>query len=386
MSLRTIACVSAALALSASACTGANGAPSPSSSHTNADLVTVKVAYFEDATLDEPFELALPALQGFRLAFSRAAEAGTLPVGVEIVELDTQGDAAMALALAQKVADDPSYVAAIAAPFWSEPDEVGEVLDRAGLLTFGLSELGAPSDEWGGRLRFVPVQARQVDAIAAHLRTRAEPGGVCVAHDATTYGAALAADLTETLGPIRGPSDLVADDESETASLVESIEASGCAFVAWGGFGTIAVALRSALTDSGSASVRLVGSDAMKTDAYVEDAVGAGEGTVVSCGCVDLTTSLDLAAQVFIHDYQSENGSAPGVFSAEGLDAGSVLLDALRSGPPTRDAVRAAVISTGSFEGLSRTYVFAGDELEGPEAALFEDRGQRWVPFEQETA
>jgi branched-chain amino acid transport system substrate-binding protein len=380
VNVRGTARLIALFALSASACTGARGETSPSASHTSADPVTVRVAYFDDLTLDEPYQHELPALQGFRLALSRAVEADTVPVDVEVVELDTQGDAAKAIELAQEVAGDPSYIAAVAAPFWSQPDEVGEMLDRAGLLTFGLSGLGAPSDEWGGRLRLVPIQALQVEAVTAYLR-RVEPGGVCVARDATPYGASFAAELAEALGRLRSGSVLVAQDESEIVEIVESVQGSGCTFVAWAGYGTAASALRIGLTDAGLESVPLIGSDAMKTEGYLGDAGGAGEGTIVSCGCVDLTTSTELAAQVFIHDYQSEYGTAPGVFSAEGLDAGNLLLDALRSGPPTRGAVRAAATSLGSFEGLARTYVFAGGELEGSTIALFEDRGQRWAPL-----
>lgn len=381
MNLKSTARFLAVLALSATACTGAKGEPSPSASHTSADPVAVKVAYFDDSTLDEPYQHELPALQGFRLALSRAVDAGDVPVHVDVVELDTQGDEAMAVALAQEVAGDPSYVAAVAAPFWEEPDQVGEMLDDAGLITFGLSELGAHSGEWGGRLRLVPTRDRQVEALAAYARRRAEPGGVCVGRDATPYGTSFATELTHALGRWRSQSVLVADDETKIAGIVEAMPGSGCAFVAWAGFGTPAAALRVGLTDAGIESVRLIGSDAMKTEGYLEATGNAGDGTIVSCGCVDLTTSTELPAQVFIHDYQSEYGTAPGVFAAEGLDAGNLLLDALRSGPPTREAVRAALTSVSSFEGLAGSYVFAEGELVGSRVGLFEDRGQRWAPF-----
>lgn len=380
MTVRRIARLIAVFALSASACTGANGVPPPTPSHSNADPVAVKVAYFEDSTLDEPYQHELPALQGFRLALSGAAEAGTTSVEFEVIELDTLGEPATAIALAQEVADDPAYVAAVAAPFWSEPDAVGAMLDDAGLLTFGLSELGAHSNEWSGRLRLVPEQAKQVEAMATYARSWAEHGRVCVARDATPYGISLAADLRKALGPAMSGSVLVAAEGAAIAGVVDRVRVGRCGLVVWTGFGTAAAALRVGLTDGGLASVRVIGSDAMKTDGYLEDAGGAGDGTIVTCGCVDLTTSTELAAQVFIHDFQSEYGSAPGVFAAEGLDAGNLLLEALRSGPPTRDALRAAVTAVASFDGLARTYVFAGGELEGSRISLVEDQGQRWVP------
>jgi branched-chain amino acid transport system substrate-binding protein len=365
----------------APACIGAKGEPVSSRSTSPDDPIELKVAYFSDSELDEPYQHELPALQGLRLAFTRAAQANTSPATIDLVELDTHGDAVSALALARQVASDPAYVAAVAAPFWEAPDEVRQLLDDAGLVVVDLSESGELASTWTGRLRMVPPLDAQVEAMAAYLRKHAGPGSVCVAHDGKAYGISLASDLSAALGRWKAKGSFVVADEPSAGVVVGELRHAGCAVVAWTGFGTMAAALRVALTDAGMASVPMVGSDAMKTDGFLEDAMAAGEGTVVFCGCVDLTTSTELSAQVFIHDYQSEYGSAPGLFASEGLDAGNLLLAALRSTAPTRDGLRSALASIRSFEGLARSYAFddAG-EIVNPRIRRFVDRGQRWVP------
>ncbi|MBI3649195.1 MAG: ABC transporter substrate-binding protein [Actinobacteria bacterium] len=367
-----------ALALPLPACTRGPGSQTVA---TSAEPVRVKVAYFEDSTVGEPYEHALPALEAFRLAILKAADAGDLPVGVDVEELDTRGDPAIALDLARRVAADASYVAAVAAPFWSEPDAVGEVLDRAGLLTFGLSTLGAPSQAWGGRVRLVAPQAILVQSMAAYLRgSEGGAGGVCLVGDGSAYGSALARDLGAALGGDVPYHTAIHEGDEGTGAAVAGIRQAGCASVAWAGFATGAAALRVALRGAGLGDVPTVAPDAAKTDSYLTTAGPAGEGTVVACACVDLSTSTELKAEVFIHDFQSEFGTPPGSYVAEAWDAAGMLLGLLRAGARTRRDIRAAIGASGPYSGLARTYTFDGSgEIDRPEVALFVDRGERWA-------
>ena len=82
--------------------------------------------------------------------------------------MDTEGDAERALEFAEEVVADPSYVAAVVAPFWSEPPEVASALAGAGVPTFSLSPQ-SPSPEVGTQglwRRFVPDASLQVSALA----------------------------------------------------------------------------------------------------------------------------------------------------------------------------------------------------------------------------
>jgi branched-chain amino acid transport system substrate-binding protein len=262
-----------------------------------------------------------------------------------------------------------------------ETDAVRTVLDDAGLATFGLSTLGAPSDGWSGRRRLVPVQARQVKALSAYLRGRA-PGPICLAGDGSTLGTDLAHALTSSLGSRVAFETTVPSDGGSLADVAAHLRDAGCGTVAWAGSATPAAALRLAMTQAGLGGVAMVGSDAAKTDTFLTTAGRAGEGTVVSCPCADLSTSTALRAQVFVHDYQSDFGTPPAPFAAEGWDAGGMLVDALVAGGSTRAEVRTAIEATHTYAGLANDYAFAPDgELLGTSAhvGLWVDRGQRWA-------
>jgi branched-chain amino acid transport system substrate-binding protein len=163
---------------------------------------------------------------------------------------------------------------------------------------------------------------------------------------------------------------------------VAQVRDTGCGTVVWAGSATAAASLRVAMSQAGLGAVHLVGSDAAKTDTYLTIAGPAGDGTVVSCPCADLSTSTALRAQVFVHDYQSEFGTPPAAFAAEGWDAGRMLVGAMIGGGTSRAGVRNAIDATDHYAGLANDYVFGTNgELVGGSAhvALWVDRGQRWA-------
>ena len=105
------------------------------------DPVPVKIAFLHDMSVPGSEQTVAPALLGMQLAFQDAVDAGDLSVVPEVVGLDVDGDGANAIERAHEVVDDPAYVAAVIGPFWSEPVEVGDVLQEAGVPTISMSEL-----------------------------------------------------------------------------------------------------------------------------------------------------------------------------------------------------------------------------------------------------
>ncbi|HEY5859045.1 MAG TPA: hypothetical protein VIX62_02010, partial [Actinomycetota bacterium] len=81
----------------------------------------VRVAFLQDLTVPSHVDLVSPSFLAFDLALHDAVETGGLDIDVEVVQMDTDGDPERAAAFAEEIAADPSYVAAVAAPFWTEP-------------------------------------------------------------------------------------------------------------------------------------------------------------------------------------------------------------------------------------------------------------------------
>jgi branched-chain amino acid transport system substrate-binding protein len=341
----------------------------------------VKVAFFQDGSVESPNTHGQPAFLGLKLALSQAVDAGGLPVLPELVGFDTEGDPAVAADLAQQVAEDPGYIAAVASPYWPDTAEVRDALAAAGIPTLSLS--GGPADAGAPWFRIVAGQRSLAAALAGYVRGLRTGGGVCTAGDGTTYATATESLLEPELRGELSASVTVDPASPDTAgAAVAAIAGARCTTVVWTGFGTGAAGLRDALSAAGE-DVLMVGSDAMKDGTFLDLAGEAAQGTVVACACVDQLSSTSAAAQRFIHDYQSDYAVPPGVFAAEGWDAGGLLLRAMRSGAQTRDAMLERLTSASPFAGLAATYTVDahGTLASDSQVHLYRADAGRWVPL-----
>jgi branched-chain amino acid transport system substrate-binding protein len=377
----TAAALVALLATLAPACTGGSGPPSVP------DPVLVKIAFLHDMSVPGSAQTVAPSLLGLQLALQEAVERGDLPVLPEVVGLDVEGDDAKANELAQEVADDRSFVAAVIGPFWPEPASVGDLLDAAGVPTLSLSELepALGTQGWSSWRRVVAGASRETAALAAVIRGSSRSlSGTCVVGDGSSLSETLGGLLGTNLGAGRVVASAVLADEDSLAGVVQDVDRAGCGTVAWTGFSPGATLLRTGLTEAGSGSVPLVASSATMTESYLSTTAGAGDGTIVACACVDLGSSTRPDARRFIHDFQSRYGSPPGVFGPEGWDVGGMLLAAFRSGAVDRRTVADALAASDGYDGLANTYRFGEDgELVSGSTGMhvFRAKGVRWVPL-----
>ena len=386
MSRRTTIAVAlvAVVAAVGSACTSRGDPPRPSGAAP--PPVAAKIAFFQDLSVPAATQVVTPSYLALRLALAGAAEHGALSVVPEVEAMDAEGDPERAIELAREVVADPSFVAAVIAPFWSEPAAVGDILDAAGISTLSLSGLDATLSRrgWSNWRRLVPGIGRQALSMATALRGVAEPrSGLCLAGDGSPYAASVTRLLTMDLGAASVDATTTVVEESSAADAVAHMAAAGCGVVGWTGFADGATWLRTTMSTDGMGRVPFLGMDAMKTDSYLTSTAGNGEGTVVTCGCVDLATSAAPEAGRFIHDFQSEYGSPPGVYAAEAWDAGGMLVAAFAAGEADRGGVARQLSLLDPYHGLVTTYLFTPDRELDPastEVRLFRGEGVRWVP------
>jgi ABC-type branched-subunit amino acid transport system substrate-binding protein len=352
---------------------------------------TVRIAFLQDLSVPDHVDLVSPSFLAFDMMVQRRLEDRGV-VG-EVVQFDTAGDAPTAIEIAEQVAADPSFVLAVAAPFWHEPAEVARILAEAGVPTISLSPVsgspwsesspppGSAAELWR---RFVPDRSAEA-ALLAGLAARRSPDGtaqpVCLVDDGSPYGHGLAVQVERGLGD--WPSTSI--DASDAERAAAAVATAGCSMVVWGGFPPGARELARAMRAGGSTRGRPVdlAGDALKTT--IPPTSPAGEGAVVgsvACSCVDVSTRLQLASRRFVNAYQSEHGLTPGVYAAEAWDAGRVVADSMAAGATDRGAMRARVMALTTYEGVARTYRFdERGELVGAEPRLFVAAGTRWLPL-----
>jgi ABC-type branched-subunit amino acid transport system substrate-binding protein len=382
-----------ALIALASCTRGESGDPGASPS-VSRPVVILKIAFLQDLSSEEAAVRSAPAFQGAKLAFDTAALGDGLPVSVELISVDTGGDAATAAAAAREILSDPAFVGAIGAPSLTEREQsaAGDLLDRGGLPTLTLSPLGPnlSSRGWTAWRRTVADVTLEGRAIAAFVDSVPSPRrGACVLGDGSSGSKSL-------LGAVAASttSDVVVrwhTDATETGSLrvAQAVSRARCGTVVWGGSSTVGGLVRRALHEAGARRISFVGGDAMKDPVYLAVAGRAGLGTVAACPCADLSTATDFASQRFIQDYQADFGVPPGAFAAEAWDAAGIFVRAFRAGGASADAVRAILWGTETYRGLANTYAFQPDgELTRSSAPirLYRDEGGRWIPLRSPVA
>jgi ABC-type branched-subunit amino acid transport system substrate-binding protein len=383
---RPVAVSALLCALLAAGCTGAASTSGLSATGARPPA-QLKVAFLEDLSSDEAAVRSAPAFQGAKLAFDTAALGDGLPVSVELISVDTGGDAATSATAAREIVSDPAFVGAIGAPSLTEREHsaAGDLLDRGGLPTLTLSPLGPnlSSRGWTTWRRTVADVTMEGRTIAAFVDSVPSPRrGACVLGDGSPGSKSLldsVAASTTSRVVLRWHT---AATESGSLRVARAVSKAECGVVVWGGSSTTGALVRRALNGAGGRRISFVGGDAMKDPAYLAVSGRAGLGTVVACPCADLSTATDIAAQRFIQDYQADFGVPPGAFAAEAWDAAGMFVRAIRQGAATRSEVLASMWDVDRFQGLAGAYEFELDGDLAPGTArvhLFRDEGGRWI-------
>jgi hypothetical protein len=330
------------------------------------------IAFFQDLTVDDPLDLVSPAFLALDLRLQRAREVGRTNVP-RLAPFDMQGRADLAVTAAQEVADDPTYVAAVAAPFWTPPAEALRILQAARVPVFDLSGAGPPV---GAIVSGLYGQG----AFLARSGILARGARICVTGDGTGMAAPFAeAFIADPRSP---PTETI--EAGAADDVTAAVARLGCDHVVWAGGTTGAIALRLALDRGGMRGVGLAGSQAIRTDAYLSGAGVAADGTLATDGCAQVELSVSPRAQAFVNAYQAGTGLAPGPCAAEGWEVAGMVLNAMAGGATDPRAMAA------SLADLAGPGEVGGGFRFDPRAAMLTPRGHpalsvasgsRWIPL-----
>jgi branched-chain amino acid transport system substrate-binding protein len=331
------------------------------------------VAFLQDLSPEGAPERTLPVLQAVDLAFRTGALDGERPLEVEVVPFDTEGSPETAAAIADEVATGEGFVAAIAAPDLSGQAALVDALSGAGVPLISLSGRGSVGavrpGTWVRLVAPVEDQARALAETVSNLRRAGS--GVCLVAappDGTTFARTVRRSL---------PGDLEVTEVEGAGAAAEA----GCGVAIWTGDAAGAAELATALAASSPEGPVLAGGPTLLDPVFLEEAGAAAEGAIAVCSCADLSTSLELAAQRFIQDFQSEHGSPPGPYAVEGWDAATLVIAALRAGEPADPDLAAWLATRAEVDGLGGPYPLAAGELAEPGSLVrgFRVRGGRWL-------
>jgi len=354
--------------------------PGGPQSPATAQIEELRIAFVERLDPDVTADRVLPALHGIELALDAAVTAGEVPVDVELVRIDPWQDPDAL----EEALDDPSYVAAIGAPYLSGQLSLGERLDAAGIPFVSLSANGPDlgSNGWGGWFRVVADVAEEASAITRWLEgSGVAADEVCLGGDTSAGAAPFLHEIAARLAG-RPAARVRLGPEVGVGELADRLRRTGCDVVVWGGDGSAGGSVVAAL--AGRRTPIVVGGSNLRDAAFAETGGRAARGALSASSCADLTTETRLSAQRFVQDYQSQFARPPGPFAVEAWDATRWLLRAIAGGAVTRAALVDELRGQLSFEGLAGTYDLGtdGERVSGATAVtIWRLEAGRWVPL-----
>jgi branched-chain amino acid transport system substrate-binding protein len=375
-------------ALVAAACGGGGGGGGGGSPGAQK---TVKLA-FMGALTGAASGAVIPGFQGATLAIEEANDGqfGKMPVKVEIVQEDTQGSETQAPAAARKVVADPDIVGVLGPNFSGESQAAGPILDKAGLpfVTWSATNPTLSTNGWTHWFRANGNDNSQGPAGADYILKVLKPNCAFVLSDDTTYGKGLGQIVLNALNlaNLTTKSDLGAVPQGGTgetkdfSSFITKVKQSNCSAMYYGGYDAEAGNLRAQMVQQGLGNVDMVGGDGWFTGTFLKDAGSAGDGSVATCPCGDITKSTATGANTFITDYKQRWGQDPGIYSADAFDVARMYVNAFIAGN-TDSASLTSYFDSVNYTGLARNYSFqANHELDPSDVKIYywKDVNEQW--------
>ena len=251
---------------------------------------------------------------------------------IELRTFDTEGDPQKATAIAPQIVDDESIIGLIGPAFSGETKATGGVFDQAGLVAATASATNVTLSEQGWKtfLRGLANDGVQGPSVANYMKTTLGDKKVCVVDYSTDYGTGLAKAVRETLGEVAVPACEISvkKGDKDFSAAVTQVKGQTPDSVFFSGYYAEAAPFVQQLRDAGFAG-RFVSADGTKDPEFVKQAGESSRDAVLSCPCGP-------ASAEFAAEYTAKFDQAPGTYSTEGYDLGTIMAKGIGSGAATR--------------------------------------------------
>jgi len=381
--LRVLAAV-AVFALVAAGCSKSNNG-------STGGKTAVKLAFF-GALTGPAAGLVVPGWQATQMvvADANAGKYGNLPVTITAVPEDTQGDPTVIPPLAIKVANDQSFVGILGPNFSGESAAAGPTWDKAG-IPFVTGSATNPTLDANGWTHWFRAQANdntQGPVMADYIADVLKPNCAFVLSDDSTYGKGLAQIGLQELQKkgVSTPSpDLGAIPNGDTGQTkdfspyITKAKQTGCTAMLYGGYNPESGPMRAQMNQQGLSNMTMVSGDGSFSPDFLTSAGAAGNGTVVTCPCGDLTK--DPNAKAFVDEFKAKWHADPSVYAGDYYDIARMYVEAFKAGDTTRSAIT-NYFKTADYKGVSKEIKFQSNgELDPAFAKVYywKDVNQKWV-------
>lgn len=270
---------------------------------------------------------------------------------IELKTFDTEGDPQKATAIAPQIVDDAAIIGLVGPAFSGETKATGGVFDQAGLVSATASATNVTLSEQGWKTFFrgLANDGVQGPSVANYMKNTVGDKKVCVVDDSTDYGSGLAEAVRDTLGPLADSACNISvkKGDKDFSAAVTQIKEQSPDSVFYSGYYSEAAPFVQQLRDAGFTGT-FVSADGTKDPEFVKQAGNASKDALLSCPCGP-------ASAAFSDEYTKKFNQAPGTYSTEGYDLGTILAKGIDSGATTREALL-NFVRTYDGQGVARKY------------------------------
>ncbi|MFG1855949.1 branched-chain amino acid ABC transporter substrate-binding protein [Actinomadura geliboluensis] len=360
--------VSAALALSAVACSDDGGDSGGSGNE-------VTIGFMGDLT-GENSGLVIPPKQGAQLAIEQY-NATNPKVKINLKTYDSQGKPEQATSLALGAVKNDKIAGLIGPAFSGESQSVGPILEEAKIPSVSPSATGITLAEKGWKFwhRVVADDAAQSAGVGNFLTNSVKAKKVFLVSDNQDYGKGLA-DAIEKAVKEKGATtqkDAVDDKGTDYSSTVNKINQFKPDVVYFGGYYAVAGRLFKQLREGGYTGKMMSGDGSLATGLIEGTGQKNAQGTLISCGClIDPTGKTNPKAKKFADDYKAKFGSDVAIYSTEGFDAATAFVEAVKAGKTKPEEINDFLKSL-DIQGVGKPIKFAENgELAAQDIFIYE--------------
>ena len=357
------------------------GDDDPTTTAGSGDGETVALAFVGPLTGPNA-ALGINIRNGAKVAIEEANEEGG-EYNFVLKEFDTQGDPAQAPTVKDKYINDDEIIGMVGPTFSGETKAVLNDLNNANLVMISASatNVDLPNEVPDGKIfhRLVPDDDVQGEGVAQYVTEVLEADTVFYIHDNTDYGKGVAEGTQGILeeADIKTAGSAAIDPRSQDySSAVNSAKSAGADVIFYGGYYAEAGRLAKQLKDAG-VDAKFMSGDGSLDPGFVESAGADGaEGAVITCACRIANEEAGGELGEFAEKYQEVNNAAPGTYSTEGYDAAKILIEGIKAGNDTREALLEYVESLGAYEGISKSIEFEDNgNIKAGDVYVYEFKG-----------
>lgn len=289
-------------------------------------------------------------------------------IQVKLVEIDDQGDPAIAIKVAPAVGGN-NLVLGIVGPAYSASTITSLPYYKAGGLTLispsatRISLTNPASADFGGPIfhRMSSSDAKQGSSLTDLALTDVTAPKIFLVDDRSSYGVDLASYVKSSIFSVAGATLVgtasVFSTETDLLPTIAKIKATGANVVIYLGYFPQAAILVRQLRESGSKAIFASG-DGVLVPEFIKLAGNSSEGARITgvAGLADVSQSEE-------SNYVKLMGSSSGYYAVESIDATNIYLSGILAGATTREKMLAYVkkYSGVSVKGNSIRFTTTGD-------------------------